>query len=202
MDLFQPMPDLRGTASKTWGEASVVPRDIHNGIEDPVIWKDDVQCHLIVNDWQGRIAWYQRSKDGVNWTVEPGEAYQPGIAVHENGTKEDWCKYELIRILQDSHGRAIAANFAVIDYNKRGDLASDDHSSKLIVVPLTVGRLLTVLDDQPITDQTKFIRLKIHAEPGFDPHTDVDLGSLRFGAWKHSRFFPRGHLFSMEQRPK
>ncbi|MDB8935983.1 glycoside hydrolase family protein, partial [Parabacteroides merdae] len=28
--------------------------------EDPVIWRDSLQYHLIVNDWLGRIAFYQR----------------------------------------------------------------------------------------------------------------------------------------------
>ncbi len=150
--------------------------------EDPVVWRDEVQYHLIVNDWQGRIAWYQRSKDGVNWTVEPGEAYQPGIAVHASGVKEDWYKYERIRILQDDHGRAIAANFAVIDFDKRGDLPNDSHSSKLIVSPLTVPRRLTVLGEISVIGNTDSIRMRIHAESGFDPHSDVDVQSLRFGA--------------------
>jgi len=42
--------------------------------EDPVIWKTGFQYHLIVNDWYGRIAYHLRSKDGINWKVEPGEA--------------------------------------------------------------------------------------------------------------------------------
>ncbi|MCM2374593.1 hypothetical protein [Aporhodopirellula aestuarii] len=54
-----------------------------------------------------------------------GEAYQPGIAVHQSGTIEDWYKCERIRILQDVHSRAVAANFAVIDFDKRGDLPLD-----------------------------------------------------------------------------
>lgn len=155
---------------------------VEGKFEDPVVWRDNVQYHLIVNDWLGRIAWYLRSKDGVNWKVDPGEAYEPGIAVHADGTKEDWFKYERIRILQDEHGRACAANFAVIDVLKHDDLTNDNHSSKLIVIPLTVGRLLTVLDNETITPETKAIRVKVAAEDGFDPHTDIDLDSLRFGA--------------------
>ena len=44
------------------------------------------------------------------------------------------------------------------------------------------GLLLTVLDTQPVTDKTKAIRVKIAAEKGFNPQTDIDLNSLRFGA--------------------
>ncbi|VGO18103.1 glycoside hydrolase family protein [Pontiella sulfatireligans] len=150
--------------------------------EDPVVWKDDVQYHLIVNDWMGRIAWYLRSKDGVNWKVEPGEAYVPGIAVHESGVKEDWFKFERVRMVQDKYGRAYAANLAVIDVLKHSDLPNDNHSSKLIVVPMITSRLLTVLNKYPLTSMPKTVRVKIHAEPGFNPHTDVEVDSLRFGA--------------------
>lgn len=150
--------------------------------EDPVVWRDHVQYHLIVNDWLGRIAFYLRSKDGVNWVTDPGEAYLPGVSVHEDGKVENWFKYERIKILQDEYGRAIQANFAVIDTLKNEDLPSDNHSSKNISIPLNPGLLLTVLDTQPVTDKTKAIRVKIAAEKGFNPQTDIDLNSLRFGA--------------------
>lgn len=149
--------------------------------EDPVIWKDHIQYHLIVNDWLGRIAWHLRSKDGLHWVVDPGEAYAPGIAVHEDGTVEDWFKYERLKIYQDQYGRAIQANFAVIDTIKWEDLASDNHSSKNISIPLNKGLLLSIQNPEPITAETKTIQLKIEAEAGFDPQTDIDLSSLRFG---------------------
>ncbi|MDZ8117085.1 glycoside hydrolase family protein [Pontiella agarivorans] len=156
--------------------------------EDPLVWKDHIQYHLIVNDWAGRIAWHQRSRDGVNWVVEPGEAYMPGIAVNENGTKEDWFKFERIRVVQDEYGRPFAANFAVIDVLKHSDLPNDKHNSKLIVIPMTVGRLLTVMNKEPITAETKTIRVKVQAEDDFNPHTDLDLDSLRFGASSEVNF--------------
>lgn len=150
--------------------------------EDPVVWRDHIQYHLIVNDWLGRIAFYLRSKDGMNWVTDPGEAYLPGISVHEDGKVENWFKYERIKILQDKYGRAIQANFAVIDTLKNEDLPNDNHSSKNISIPLNPGLLLTVLDAAPVTDKTKTIRVKITAEEGFNPQTDIDLASLRFGA--------------------
>lgn len=150
--------------------------------EDPVVWRDHIQYHLIVNDWLGRIAFYQRSKDGVNWVTDPGEAYLPGVSFHEDGKVEDWFKYERIKVLQDTYGRAIQANFAVIDTLKLEDQANDNHSSKNISIPLNPGLLLTVLDTKPITEKTKTICVKIAAEKGFDPQTDIDLNSLRFGA--------------------
>lgn len=156
--------------------------NVKGRFEDPVIWRDHIQYHMIVNDWLGRIAFYLRSKDGVNWVTDPGEAYMPGIAVHEDGRNEDWFKYERLKVYQDKYGRAIQANFAVIDTLKKEDKPFDHHSSKNISIPLNPGVLLTILNDKPITAKTKTIRLKIQAEDGFNPQTDIDLNSLRFGA--------------------
>jgi hypothetical protein len=170
--------------------------------EDPVIWRDHIQYHLIVNDWLGRIAFYLRSKDGVNWVTDPGEAYLPGISVHEDGKVEDWFKYERIKILQDEYGRAIQANFAVIDTLKHEDLPNDNHSSKNISIPLNPGLLLTVLDTKPITPNTKTIRVKIAAEEGFDPQTDIDLNSLRFGASTEVNFGKGSKVLSTAKEGK
>ena len=156
--------------------------DVDGRFEDPVIWRDHIQYHLIVNDWLGRIAFYLRSKDGVNWVVDPGEAYMPGVAVHADGQVEDWFKYERLKVYQDKYGRAIQANFAVIDTLKNEDKPFDHHSSKNISIPLNPGLLLTILDEKPITSGTKTFRVKIQAEEGFNPQTDIDVNSLRFGA--------------------
>lgn len=161
---------------------------VEGRFEDPLVWRTNIQYHLIVNDWLGRIAWYMRSKDGINWKTEPGEAYLPGIAKHEDGTVEDWFKYERIKVLQDKYGRATQAHFAVIDTLKKEDKASDNHSSKHICIPLTVGRLLTILNEERITENTISIQVKVEAEEGFNPHSDIDLNSLRFGASEEVNF--------------
>jgi len=155
--------------------------DIRGRFEDPVVWRDNVQYNLIVNDWLGRAAYYLRSKDGLNWKWESGEAYLPGVSVREDGKVEGWFKYERLKIFQDQYGRAIQANFAVIDVEKQFDQASDNHSSKNICIPLTIGRLLTILDKSPISEKTKSIRVKIAAEDGFNPQSDININSLRFG---------------------
>lgn len=156
--------------------------------EDPVIWKTDIQYHMIVHDWYGRIAYYMRSMDGINWKLDPGEAYVPGITVYEDGTNEDWFKYERIKMFQDEYGRATQANFAVIDTLKHYDLGKDNHSSKNIGIPLTYGRLLTILNEKPLSVDTKTIRVKVKAEEGFNPHKDMDIESLRFGASEEVNF--------------
>lgn len=156
--------------------------DVDGRFEDPVVWRDHIQYHLIVNDWLGRIAYYLRSKDGIQWTVDPGEAYVPGVSRHADGKVENWFKYERMKVFQDNYGRAIQANFAVIDTLKAEDKYGDNHSSKNISIPLNPGVLLTMQNKQPLTANTKTIELKIAAEKGFNPHKDIDLPSLRFGA--------------------
>ncbi|MGC4232404.1 MAG: glycoside hydrolase family protein [Niabella sp.] len=166
--------------------------------EDPVIWKDHIQYHMIVNDWLGRIAFYLRSPNGIDWVTDPGEAYMPGIAVHEDGKVEDWFKFERIKMYQDQYGRAVQANFAVIDVEKKLDKANDIHSSKSIAIPLNPGVLLTILDEKPITSKTSTIRLKIQAEPGFNPQTDIDISSLRFGASEEVNYGRGAKVLSTE----
>lgn len=175
---------------------------VEGRFEDPLVWRDNVQYHLIVNDWYGRIAWYLRSKDGINWKVDPGEAYKPGITIYEDGTVEDWFKYERIKVLQDKYGRATQAHFAVIDTLKKEDKANDRHSSKHICIPLTVGRLLTVLNKDKITQDTKTIKVKVEAEAGFNPETDIDLESLRFGAPEVVNFGKGSKIISAEKSGK
>ena len=156
--------------------------------EDPVVWRDSLQYHLIVNDWLGRIAFYQRSKDGIHWVTEPGEAYVPGVSYHADGEVEPWFKYERLKIYQDEYGRAQQANFAVIDTIKWEDLPNDRHSSKNIAIPLNKGLLLEVLNQEIITEKTKRIEVRIKGEEGFNPQTDLDLKSLRFGSYAEVNF--------------
>ena len=162
--------------------------DVEGRFEDPVVWRDDLQYHLIVNDWLGRIAFYQRSKDGVHWVTEQGEAYVPGVSFHKDGAVEHWFKYERPKVFQDEKGRAVQMNFAVIDTIKWNDLPNDKHSSKNISIPLNKGMLLSVLNEEEITPSTRTIEVKIAAESGFNPQTDVDVKSLRFGSFTEVNF--------------
>ncbi|HJC78847.1 MAG TPA: glycoside hydrolase family protein, partial [Candidatus Alistipes merdipullorum] len=156
--------------------------------EDPVVWRDSLQYHLIVNDWLGRIAYYQRSIDGVHWVTEQGEAYVPGVSVHKDGYIEQWFKYERPKIFQDSKGRVEQINFAVIDTIKWNDLPNDRHSSKNICLPMNKGLLIEVLNREPIDQHTKTIELLIKGEKGFKPARDLDIGSLRLGSYTEVNF--------------
>ena len=156
--------------------------------EDPVVWRDSLQYHLIVNDWLGRIAHYERSLDGVHWIVEPGEAYVPGISRHKDGKVESWFKYERAKVFQDREGRPVQMNFAVIDTIKWEDHGNDNHSSKNICLPLRKDLILNVLNQTPITAATRSIELRISAEKGFYPARQLDIESLRFGSYKEVNF--------------
>ena len=160
----------------------VQPKKIPGRYEDPMVWRTEVQYHTIVNDWYGRTAYHLRSKDGVHWKEDPGEAYTIDFDGYEDGTKVRWYKYERPKVLQDQYGRATHLYLAVIDVPKKDDKSKDNHSSKNIVLPLVVGRRLKILNAEKITASAKTIRLQILAEEGFDPHTDIDIDSLRFGA--------------------
>ncbi len=144
--------------------------------EDPVVWKDDVQYNLIVNDWFGRAAYYLRSRDGMHWDWDQGLAYGPGIFRHEDGSVEDWHKIERPRVIQDANGRATHMLFAVIDDAKEVDKPNDTHSSKAIVVGITPPRTVRV------SKQGDRFAVAIEPEAGFDPARDIDPASLRFGA--------------------
>jgi hypothetical protein len=144
--------------------------------EDPVIWRDEVQYHLIVNDWHGRTAFYMRSPDGVNWVWDEGKAYDIEVVRHPDGTKEGWHKLERPNVLQDQHSRATHLYLAAMDAPKDLDRGADGHSSKVLVLPLVVERRMEIL---PAGDDSK-VRVKILAEEGFDP-ASLDIASLRFG---------------------
>jgi len=160
---------------------SVYPK-VEGRFEDPVLWRTNIQYHMVVNDWYGRIAYYLRSKDGLEWKVDPGEAYLPGIAKYEDGCEENWFKYERMKVLQDELGRATQTHFAVIDTLKHEDKSRDRHSSKHICIPLTVGRQIEIINQEVIDCCIDSIMVLVKAEDGFDPHSQMDFSSLRFGA--------------------
>jgi hypothetical protein len=144
--------------------------------EDPLVWKDDVQYNLIVNDWFGRAAYYLRSRDGLRWDWDQGLAYGPGIFRHEDGKIEDWHKIERPRVVQDERGRATHMLFAVIDDTKEVDKPNDIHSSKAIGVGISPPRTVRVKKSGD-----RFL-VALEAEKGFNPAKDVNPASLRFGA--------------------
>jgi len=158
---------------------SLYPR-IPGRFEDPVVWRDEVQYHLIVNDWYGRTAFYLRSPDGVNWTWDEGKAYDIEVVRHPDGSREGWHKLERPNVLQDSYGRATHLYLAAMDAPKDLDRGGDGHSSKVLALPLVVERRLQLLPAGNAPASNPPVQLRILAEPDFDP-ASVDIASLRFG---------------------
>ncbi|WP_158293225.1 hypothetical protein KFZ70_14695 [Tamlana fucoidanivorans] len=161
----------------------IIPEKYRNSnYEDPVLWKDDVQFHMIINAFWDYRAIYLRSPDGVNWKFNPGTAYTANSTMYEDGTKTYWYKLERPHILQDEFGRATHLSLAVIDVPKADDLARDNHNSKNIIVPLTKHKRLKLLNKDLITNTTKTIKILVISEDGFDAQNDINLASLKFGA--------------------
>ena len=150
--------------------------------EDPVIWRSRHQYHCIYNHAQDRKSGYMRSLDGIHWKNEEGLPYDASSTYYTDGTKNEWYKFERPKVLQDEMGRATHLSLALLDTAKGNDKGNDIHSSKNMILPLVVERLVTILEDDPITAKTKQIAVKIEAEEGFDPLRDLDSASLRFGS--------------------
>lgn len=166
-----------------------IPEEYRNSnYEDPVMWRDDVQFHLIINAFYDYRAVYLRSPDGINWTCETGFAYTPDCTFYADGTRTRWHKLERPHVLTDEYGRATHLSLAGIDVAKELDFGADNHSSKNLIMPLVVHKRLSLLNSQPVDSATEEIRLLIHSEEGFDAQQDLDLDSLHFGAAEEVNF--------------
>ncbi|WP_214611558.1 hypothetical protein [Zobellia barbeyronii] len=167
----------------------IIPEKYRNSnYEDPVLWKDEVQYHMMINAFWDYRAIYLRSPNGIHWKFNPGTAYTPDNTSYEDGTRTHWYKLERPHVLQDQYGRATHLSLAVIDVSKADDLARDKHSSKNIIVPLTVHKRIKMLNKKKIDSTTKKIKILVFSEQGFDAQKDIDLASLRFGATEEVDF--------------
>lgn len=112
-------------------------------VEDPVIWYSDGLYHIVANKWDARMAYYLTSEDGItNWKRHQGTAYIPGADFmrYEDGTVNRWTKLERPNIYVED-GEIKAMTFAVIDVQKEDDYGSDQHGSKIVVVPFSSEKL-------------------------------------------------------------
>ncbi|MDZ8120253.1 hypothetical protein [Pontiella agarivorans] len=181
------------TGTTKWyaiGTGPVFPprQDETTKYEDPALWYDGIQYHMLTHDYNHWEAYYLRSKDGVKWVREPGLGYGSAKCLYEDGTENEWWRYERVQVLQDDLGRAMQINFAALDVDKDTEKGNDNHNSKNVCIPMTVGRQLEVLNSDTITADTDEIKVKIKAEDGFNPHKDIDIESLHFGAAQEVNF--------------
>lgn len=167
----------------------IIPKKYRNSnFEDPVLWKDEVQYHMMINAFLDYRAIYLRSPDGIHWKFNPGTAYTPNNTSYENGTRTHWYKLERPHILQDEFGRATHLSVAVIDVPKVEDLAKDKHSSKNMILPLIKHKRIELLNKKRISNTTQRIKILIRSEEGFNAQTDIDFSSLRYGASEEVNF--------------
>ena len=110
-----------------------------------------------------------RSLDGIHWKNEEGLPYDVSTTYYTDGTKNEWYKFERPKVLQDDIGRVTHLALAVMDVSKGADKGNDNHSSKNMVMPLVVEKLVSIVGEKPIDRSTKRINVLIEAEDGFDP---------------------------------
>lgn len=158
------------------------------GYEDPAFWKDENQYHMIINGFIARRAVYLRSPDGVHWKFDPGTAYAPEVTSYQDGTRTRWDILERPHVLQDQYGRATHLSLAVLDVYKYDDFANDGHSSKNIMLPLTVHRRIEWIGVDDAAEGGKQFRVLVRSENGFDAQKGIDLSTLRFGASEEVNF--------------
>ncbi len=171
--------DIENFEQLPYPRAYVRKNDSHE--EDPVIWKDEVEYNLIVNECRGRIAYHLTSKDLREWNYEEGFAYTPDIVKNDNGLVEDWWELERPKVQKDQYGRITHMNFAAIDTLKGNDIANDNHSSKNIVVPLLLERRMRLISPAQVSVETPEITVRLLAEEGFNIN-DIDFETLRLGS--------------------
>ncbi|QBG46767.1 hypothetical protein EGM51_04925 [Verrucomicrobia bacterium S94] len=105
--------------------------------EDPTIWYSDGIYHIVVNHHGGGdITYHLTSEDGIhNWSNR-GLAFhkKAGIFRYTDGIRNDWNIVQRPTVYTEN-GMVKAFNFSVIDVHKGKDRGSDNHGSKIIVVP-------------------------------------------------------------------
>jgi hypothetical protein len=170
--------------------------------EDPVIWRSRHQYHAIYNHAQDRKSGYMRSIDGIHWKNEEGLPYDASTTYCTDGTKNTWYKFERPKVIQDKLGRATHLSLAVMDVAKSNEKPNDNHSSKNMIMPLNVEKIITIIDTKEITNKTKKIKIKIEAEEGFDPQNDLDIASLRFGSDQLVNYGGGGKAIKTEKSDK
>lgn len=187
--------------SKTVNQNKTIPeRYRKSNYEDPVIWKDEVQYHLLINAFLDKRAIYLRSGDGIHWVFDPGLAYTKDFTVYENGVRNVWDKLERPHVIQDEYGRATHLSLAVIDVPKHLEYGNDNHNSKNLIIPLLTTRRMKMLNKKPINSNTETIAVLIKGEKDFHPGEELDLKTLRLGSDKEVNYGRGCQVKKSEQR--
>ena len=105
--------------------------------EDPTVWYSGGMFHIVYNHWPSKTSYHFTSADGINdWTYR-GIAFKKDetkVFRYTDGTLNDWEFIERPTAYLEN-GHVTHFNFSVIDVHKGRDGASDNHGSKIVVVP-------------------------------------------------------------------
>ncbi len=103
--------------------------------EDPVIWYSGGLYHITINYWNIQKARHLVSNDGLgNWR-DTGLAYDPARGFrYTDGTLNTWTNLERPGVLIEND-HVTHFTFSALDVAKWNDVATDDHGSKVLVVP-------------------------------------------------------------------
>ena len=183
---FRKIGDFTVSNTGIQGPFKIIAKDTFDSnegyAEDPVIWRSRHQYHVIYNKALLERSLYMRSLNGIDWKNEYGYPYLAGGELsYTDGTTNKWHEMERPKIIRDDLGRASHLCVGVTDYI-RNKSNIPQHGSKSLIIPLQKERLISILSEQPITDKTKQIQLKIESEAGFDATKDINVESLRFGS--------------------
>lgn len=118
--------------------------------EDPVIWYSGGHYHITVNWWDSRKARHLMSKDGVHDWKDMGVAYDPqsDFIRYTDGTVNRWYNLERPGVVMEN-GHVVAFTFAATDINKSSVTSTDNHGSKIIVVPFDGAAFDADFGDDP-----------------------------------------------------
>ncbi|MGL1957766.1 MAG: glycoside hydrolase family protein [Colwellia sp.] len=103
--------------------------------EDPILWYSGGLYHITLNWWDIRKARHLVSRDGISHWVDTGIAYDPRLGFeYTNGSKNVWTMLERPGVLVEN-GHVTHFTFSALDVQKYQDKGSDNHGSKVLVVP-------------------------------------------------------------------
>lgn len=107
--------------------------------EDPTVWYSGGRYHIVYNHWPTKTSHHFSSEDGISDWKYRGIAFKKGedsIFTYTDGTVNDWQFIERPTAYVDEEtGHVTHFIFSVIDVKKGQDRGSDNHASKIVVVP-------------------------------------------------------------------
>lgn len=113
------------------------PRLPQSKNEDPTVWYSGGMYHIVYNHWPTKTSHHFTSNDGINnWTYR-GVAFKKEdtkIFKYTDGTINDWQFIERPGAIVEN-GHVTHFMFSVIDVKKGQGLGSDNHASKIVIVP-------------------------------------------------------------------